>query len=62
MKIFQGIFIPVRGPPKVKTIDIDQKDINKQLRCTQNWHITIWGLLGYELALFYDIDTHKKIY
>ncbi|CAI2185798.1 9161_t:CDS:2 [Funneliformis geosporum] len=36
----------MRSPSKIKTIDINQGDINKQLRYTQNWHITICGPLG----------------
>lgn len=60
MTIYQGIYIPVRGPPEVKIINASFEEICRLLQCSRDWHITIHGLSDFNLALLYDDDADIK--
>ncbi|RHZ45860.1 hypothetical protein Glove_645g10 [Diversispora epigaea] len=54
MTTYQGLYIPVRGPPEVKTFNASFDKICHLLQCSRDWHITIYGLRDFNLALLYD--------
>ena len=60
MTKYQGIYIPVCGPPEVKIINASFGEICHLLECTSSWHITIYDLENYDLALLYDDDAYAK--
>ncbi|RHZ46478.1 hypothetical protein Glove_620g8 [Diversispora epigaea] len=60
MTIYQGIYIPVRGPPEVKTFNASFNKICHLLQCSRDWHITIYSLSNFNLALLYDDDACVK--
>ncbi|CAJ0826073.1 7813_t:CDS:1 [Entrophospora sp. SA101] len=59
-EVSQGIYIPVRGPPEIKQVNVKKGDICKILQSDYSDHITIFGPKGFDLILFCDDDGQSK--
>ncbi|CAG8629940.1 2225_t:CDS:1 [Ambispora gerdemannii] len=59
-EISQEIYIPVRGSPEIKQVNIKKGDISKILQSDYNDHVTIFEPKGFHLILFCDDDDQNK--
>ncbi|RUS25374.1 hypothetical protein BC938DRAFT_472265 [Jimgerdemannia flammicorona] len=51
---FQGIYLPVRGSPEVKVVDIMNGDVDRFLSCEHTGHSALGGPPTYMISIFYD--------
>nr|CAG8663900.1 11965_t:CDS:1 [Entrophospora candida] len=59
-EVSQGIYIPVRGPPEIKQVNVKKGDICKILQSDYSDHVTIFRPKGFDLILFCDDDGQSK--
>ncbi|RHZ44379.1 hypothetical protein Glove_735g9 [Diversispora epigaea] len=59
-EISQGIYIPIRGPPEIRQVNVKKGDISKILQSDYNDHVTIFGPKSFHLILFCNDDSQNK--
>ncbi|CAJ0837958.1 13210_t:CDS:2 [Entrophospora sp. SA101] len=59
-EVSQGIYIPARGPPEIKQVNVKKGDIFKILQSDYSDHVTIFRPKGFDLILFCDDDGQSK--